>query len=114
MNRNLRIKCMAAMCLGCGTAALSGAAGAAEQAPPSEVVRFADLNLSTAAGARVLYHRIQAAATRVCQFDADVNPHFMEVHKSCYRQAVDEAVRRVDSAALSQIHGVAMQQFASR
>jgi UrcA family protein len=114
MNRNLRIKCMAAMCLGCGTAALSAVAGAAEEAPPREVVRYADLNLSTAAGARVLYHRIQAAATRVCQYDAVVDLHFMDVQKTCYRQAVDEAVRQVDSAALSQIHGVAAQQFASR
>jgi UrcA family protein len=114
MNKNLRIKSMAAMCLGYGTAALSGTAGAAEAALPSEVVRYADLNLASPAGARILYHRIQAAASRVCQLDVVVDPHFMDVQKTCYRQAIDAAVRHVGSAALSQIHGVATQHLASR
>jgi|SRR5271163_855264 len=114
MNKNLQIKSMAALCLGYGTAALSGTAAAADKAPPSEVVRYSDLNISDPAGARVLYRRIQAAAGRVCQFDAAVDLHFMGVQKACYRHAIDEAVKHVDSAALSQIHGVAVQHLASR
>jgi UrcA family protein len=113
MNKKQRIRSMAALCLGYGMAALSGAA-AAEEAAPSEVVRYADVNLSTPEGARILYRRIQAAASRVCQFDAIVDRHLMDVQKTCYRHAIDEAVKQVGSPTLSQLHGVAMQQLASR
>jgi hypothetical protein len=34
--------------------------------------------------------------------------------QACYRHAVDEAVKDVDSAALSQIHGTPMPRLASR
>jgi hypothetical protein len=41
MNTNLRDKVRAAMCLGCGMAGISATAGAADEARPSEVVRYA-------------------------------------------------------------------------
>jgi UrcA family protein len=114
MNTNLRNKVMAAICLAYAMAAVSATAGAANEAPPSGVVRFADLNISDPAGAQTLYRRIQAAARRVCQFDAawDINSSGNE--RGCYRHAVDQAVKGVNSAALSQIHGNAMPRLASR
>jgi UrcA family protein len=113
MNMNLRNKVMAAMCLGYGMAGVSATAGAADEAPPSEVVRYADLNISDPAGALTLYHRIQAAAHRVCQFGVS-DIHSLDRERGCYRHAVDAAVKGVDSAALSQIHGNAMPRLASR
>jgi UrcA family protein len=112
MNTNLRNKVMAAMCLGYGMAGVS-AAGAADGAPPSEVVRFADLNISDPAGAQTLYRRIQAAARRVCQVDAVWNNPTLGREQACYRHAVDEAVKGVHSAALSQIHGNGVPHLAS-
>jgi UrcA family protein len=114
MNTNLRNKVMAAMCLGCGMAGISATAGAADETPPSEVVRYADLNIANPAGALTLYHRIQAAAHRVCQFDAVWGTHSSGRQQACYRHAVDEAVKGVNSAALSQIHGNAMPRLANR
>jgi UrcA family protein len=114
MNTNLRTKLLGAMSLGCGIACFSAMARAAEEVPPSEVVRYVDLNISSPAGALTLYHRIQAAARRVCQFDVGSNLHSLGKQQACYRHAVDEAVKGVDSAALSQIHGTATPRLASR
>jgi UrcA family protein len=113
MNTNLRNNVIAAMCLGYGMAGVSATAGAAD-GPPSEVVRYADLNISDPAGALTLYHRIQAAARRVCLLDAASDIHSFGGQRGCYRQAVEAAVKGVDSAALSQIHGNAMPRLASR
>jgi UrcA family protein len=114
MNTNLRNKVMAAMCLGYGMAGISAMAGAAEQAPPSEVVRYSDLNISNPDGALTLYHRIQAAAHRVCRVDMAWEIPSSGREQTCYRHAVDQAVKGVNSAALSQIHGNATPRLASR
>jgi UrcA family protein len=114
MNTNLRTKLTAALCLGCGIACFSAVARAADEALPSEVVRYADLNIVDPAGALTLYHRIQAAARRVCSSEVALDRQLWVKDQSCYRHAVDEAVKRVDSASLSQIHGYAMPRLASR
>ncbi len=114
MNTNLRTKMTAALCLGCGLACVSAMARAADEAFPSEVVRYADLNILSPAGALTLYHRIQAAARRVCPSEVVPDRQLLGKDQSCYRHAVDEAVKRVDSASLSQIHGYATPRLASR
>ncbi len=114
MNANLRSKLIATLCLGCATVSVGATAGAAEEAAPAEVVRYADLTIANAAGALALYHRIQAAARRVCQLDGAADPRFLGVDPACYKRAVDEAVNRVGSAALSRIHGAALPRLASR
>jgi UrcA family protein len=114
MNTNLHTKLAAAMCLGYGMACFSATAAAADAAPPSEVVRYADLNIQNPAGALTLYHRIQAAARRVCPSEVVSVRLFSDKANTCYRHAVDEAVKRVNSAALSQIHGNALPRLASR
>ncbi len=70
-------------------------------------VSYADLNIHSAAGARVLYSRLQAASETVC----DMEP-FRELGSlsrlaeaaSCYAETLDEAVAEIDSAALKRIH----------
>jgi UrcA family protein len=113
MNSNLRTKLMTAMCLGYGMACFSAIAAAADEGPLSEVVRYGDLDISSSAGALTLYHRIQAAARRVCP-EAIWDGHFFYNERACYQHAVDDAVTRIDSAALSRIHGNAMPRLASR
>lgn len=85
---------------------MSLAAAATAVAAPSrvgevatKVVRFKDLDLSTAAGARKLHERITAAAAMVCRDAAST-----EV-RACRARAVDEAVRAVGNPLLSSIHG---------
>ena len=63
----------------------------------TKVVRFKDLDLSTAEGAQTLYERITMAARIVCR-DAGY-----EV-RECRARAVDDAVRAVGRPLLSSVH----------
>jgi UrcA family protein len=70
--------------------------------PPTETVRYADLNLDTHSGVETLFRRIQSAAGEVCK---EYEPHGTLVpsaaHRSCIRNAVSGAVRKVDSPSLT-------------
>jgi UrcA family protein len=67
-------------------------------------VRFADLDLGTAQGARTLYQRIRSAANSLCGLadgtDAFRRPAFQE----CSDRAVERAVRAVNRAELTCVH----------
>jgi UrcA family protein len=64
----------------------------------TKVVRFKDLDLSTAEGAKALYERITFAARVVCR---DVG--YTEM-RDCRARAVDDAVRAVGRPLLSSVH----------
>jgi UrcA family protein len=64
----------------------------------TKVVRFKDLDLSTAVGAQTLYERITEAARVVCRDTA-----YREIHE-CRARAVDDAVRAIGSPLLSSVH----------
>ena len=64
----------------------------------TKVVRFKDLDLSTAVGAETLYERIEAAARFVCR-----GAPYMEA-RDCRARAVEEAVNAVGSPLLSSVH----------
>jgi UrcA family protein len=110
----LRSTLTAAACLGVGLTCLATLADAAVEPPPTRVVRYADLDISREPGARVLYRRIQAAARQVCEGNVMSNVHLLGKEKACFNHAVDEAVQRVNSAALAQVYGSAMPRLASR
>jgi UrcA family protein len=86
------------------TLLLFGAAATALAAPSrtgdlaTKVVRFNDLDLSTAHGAQKLYERISAAARIVCR-----GAPYSAV-RACRSRAVDDAVSVVGSSLLSSIH----------
>jgi UrcA family protein len=84
-------------------ASLLTVARADADAPPMKVVSYADLDISTPAGAQVLYQRIQRAAREVCPAD---NFHDLAVWhaRQCISKSVDEAVKAVHSPALSALH----------
>ncbi|HEY3516715.1 MAG TPA: UrcA family protein [Gammaproteobacteria bacterium] len=62
------------------------------------VVRFKDLDLSTADGAQKLYERISTAARIVCR-----DARYTEI-RECRSRAVDDAVRAVGRPLLSSVH----------
>jgi UrcA family protein len=73
----------------------------ASSKPMSVNVKFADLNISSQAGARVLYARIQAAAKGACSYywfktDAD--------EFRCVHEAIANSVTRVDRLALYAVY----------
>ena len=90
-----------------------GASASAIAASPSQFdngavsVSFADLNIQNSAGAKVLYGRLQQASEAVCNVgsyrELGSLSRVAEV-ETCYAQTLDEAVAKIDSAALAEIH----------
>jgi UrcA family protein len=64
----------------------------------TKVVRFKDLDISTATGAQALYERIGSAARAVCRDE------FYSLVKECRKRAIEKAVRDVGSPLLVSIH----------
>jgi UrcA family protein len=64
----------------------------------TRVVKFKDLDLSTAIGAQALYGRIVSAARFVCR-----DSLYLATYE-CRARAVDDAVKGVGSPLLSSIH----------
>ena len=98
----------------CGAAA--GAANADTTPPTSETISIADLDLSTADGARAFLKRIDIAAQRACGGDPVRSPLFPRepgLFEKCVRDAVATAVRTADEPMIASADTEAM-KLASR
>ena len=98
----------------CGAAV--GAANADTTPPTSETISIADLDLSTADGARAFLKRIDIAAQRACGEDPVRSPLFPRepgLFEKCVRDAVATAVRTADEPMIASAHTEAM-KLASR
>jgi UrcA family protein len=74
---------------------------AADPGAESRTVKFADLNISNASGAHVLYRRIRAAAQVVCSY------YFFATDTDkarCVRDATADAVTKINQPALSAVY----------
>jgi UrcA family protein len=99
----IRTRLYAAICVLFGSAAVGAPwaqAQASDQDPPSKTVKFADLNLQTVEGAKVLYQRIRFAANEVCA-PTGRDPVARVAAKVCIDTAIDNAVRAVDAPYLT-------------
>jgi UrcA family protein len=98
-NRNFALAAVAAVCL---TAVAVGAhADDAVNGVPARTVHYADLNLSTQAGAAILYNRIRYAAEHVC---GDVGSRELAramAAKACVNRAIFASVQSVNSPTLT-------------
>jgi UrcA family protein len=85
-------------------AALASSFSAVSAADPSSAsitVKYADLNVASPSGARVLYERIQTAAQSACNYfwfktDAD--------EARCVQNTIAKAVTKVDQPALTAVY----------
>ena len=91
-----------AVLVGCLLAGTVGAAQAAtsEDAVPTVVVRYGDLDLSTTEGARVLYQRISVAAHQVCSFENSRAVSQIGKNRACREAAIERAVNAVNNPQL--------------
>jgi UrcA family protein len=99
----IRTKLYAAVCVLFGSAAVGTpwtSAQASEQTPPTKTVKFADLDIQTVEGAKVLYHRLRLAADKVCESLGD-DPGMREAMPHCVNTAIDNAVRKIDAPYLT-------------
>ena|SRR5271165_2317213 len=106
MNTTLRTKLQTALFCVLGTAAITALtlpAGADDLNLPSKTVKFDDLNITTAAGARVLYRRIQAAAVEVCPAQFTYSLRMEQAQHACVDYAIDNAIKKINSPALTEL-----------
>ncbi|MGA9027822.1 MAG: UrcA family protein [Steroidobacteraceae bacterium] len=93
---------MSLACLCAMGAAGALPAAAAEPDAKQTAIRYDDLDIQQAAGAQVLYHRIQAAAQQVCALRmGDLALKAQE--RACIEQAIDAAVKNVNSVTLTRL-----------
>ncbi len=91
-----------------GALCVSLAAQAGETPAPAQksvVVRYADLNLDTAAGTKALYGRISMAAKRAC----GSQPYYQDLggkerFRSCFDDTMNDAVQQVGIPQLQALH----------
>lgn len=91
--------------LGASTSAVAASPSQFEESKIS--VSYADLNIQNAAGAKVLYSRLQRAAESVCGMKSYYEYGSLTrltIARQCYTKALDKAVVRIDSDALTKIH----------
>ncbi|RYG34259.1 MAG: UrcA family protein [Burkholderiales bacterium] len=100
---------------------MSGVAQAQTAAKPATAVSYADLDLSTHDGARVLLKRINSAAKEACgpaPVMSPLTPAAATLHDRCVEQAADKAVADVNAPLLVALHTGAPQSagelFAAR
>jgi len=68
-------------------------------------VSYADLNIDSAAGVKVLYSRLRSAARRVCAPFDDGQQRAINFHfRACYKNALDSAVAQVNKPILTAMH----------
>ena len=68
-------------------------------------VKFADLDVSTPAGAQALYGRIKRAARTVCEdLDDDLEPEHIRLYHECYDEAVGNAVTQANRPMLTSLY----------
>jgi UrcA family protein len=92
---------LATAVLGAFTCSLASVCAAAETDPPQITVKFADLNVSSSAGASALYARIQRAARQVCPPIDGAGDLSSNVRmNACVHKAIADAVAKVGQPAL--------------
>jgi len=67
-------------------------------------VKYADLNVSSPAGAAVLYARINVAAHGVCGTLDRLDPASKTLFNRCVHEAIADAVTKVDQPALYSVY----------
>ena len=71
---------------------------------PKATVSYADLNLESEEGVRVLYRRLQHASKEVCIVPSLMITESRLQARRCYRQTLSNAVAKFDNEDLTRIH----------
>lgn len=100
-------KAVMALVLGAGFLASAVAAPPSLYEKVAVKVEYADLNIQNEAGARVLYQRLKDAAEEVCGLERYHKERFTSRFsdaRECYSETLTQAVNRINSDALKDIH----------
>ncbi len=77
---------------------------AADTAVTQTLVKYGDLDVSSAAGATALYARIHAAAKQVCRSFDGRDLTIQKFKEACIHNAIADAVIKVDQPALFSVY----------
>jgi UrcA family protein len=115
MNTTIQKTVRAATLFLCGAITLCAvqATARADDGLRTQRVSYADLNISKPAGAKVLYSRIVKAAYRVCEDTGFKNLAGYQRQSACVNRAIADAVKQVDSPALSALRTPGVLRLAS-
>ena len=83
----------------------------------SQPVSYADLDISTQAGAHALLSRIEAASEKACagqMSNSPLLPRERSAERACVAEAVSQTVAKINSPVLAQVHGVEAVRLATR
>lgn len=108
-----RLRALVATAIFGALASSFGAVSAADLSSSSAsiTVKYADLNIASPSGARVLYERIRAAAQSACSFFLFTSD---EDEARCVRDTIERAVAKVDQPALSAAFNAKFKSSAGR
>ena len=70
----------------------------------TKVVSYADLNVNSEPGARVLYGRLRMAATQVCAPFTGGTLRQIAQWRDCFDQAIARSVKEIDQPVLTAYH----------
>jgi UrcA family protein len=102
MNAKLNAALVAGLIATAFVSAPSSAQDRVANAPPSTVVHYGDLDLSSSGGIHTLYERIQDAARRVClRMIPEHTAHAAIENAQCRQSLTAVAVAEVDRPALT-------------
>lgn len=88
----------------CGTA-MAGEVVMQNQEHERVAVSFSDLNITSQAGAKVLYQRIEKAARRVCGVTHGLKSiQLINNEKACLAASIDSAVASIHSELVASVH----------
>lgn len=107
MNKLMKSSIAVIIALGLGMPLLASGAAPSQGDKGSVKVKFADLDIESKAGARVLYARLQQASRQACNLQSytqDRSLGHIAAAKDCYKGALEKAVGKIDSKALAEIH----------
>ncbi len=101
------LKAATAIVLGAGFLASAVAAPPSLYEEVTVKVSYADLDINKEAGARVLYERLRSATEKACDLDGYRKDRSLSRYnnaKECFDETLEQAVDRIQSAALQDIH----------
>jgi UrcA family protein len=104
MNKHFRTAFFGLAVAAAAAASTPRVALAAADGLPARTVSYADLDLTKPSGAQALYRRISVAAQQVCTIAGYRDLQEKVNEQRCVAQAIDAAVRDVQSAALNEQH----------
>jgi UrcA family protein len=104
MNKHFRTAFFATSVAAAAVAGTPRLSLAAADGLPARTVSYADLDLTKPSGAQALYHRISVAAQQVCTIPGYRDLQEKVNEQRCMAQAIDAAVKDVQSAGLNEQH----------